>query len=90
VNLEGAHSGELQYALENTTPVSASLSRLGVLITDFGLFILSNDAVIWSAMMYKMLGFFEGPCPFPDAIFCDCSRRNSDVAMSWSFCVRLL
>ena len=63
VNLEGAQRGELQYALEKTTPVLASSSRFGVLMTESGLFILRSGAAIWSAIMYKILGFFGASVP---------------------------
>ncbi len=52
---EGAHRGELQYALSKTTPSPASPSRLGVLATPFP-YAGSAAAASWSAMTKRMFG----------------------------------
>jgi hypothetical protein len=85
VNLDGAQSGELQYALEKTTPVLASSSILGVLMTEFGSLIFSRGAAIWSAMIYRRLGLLEALSeevpPVPKSL--ECWRRVSAVMKSF-------
>ena len=61
--LEGAHSGDGQYAESNLTDRAARASRFGVKICESALYILSKGAASWSAMMYKMFGRLTGPEP---------------------------